>query len=87
MRAIPDDNLAYPILLRHETGQRGSGFYMAAGDDTFLITAKHVLFSRETGELISGELNLISYPKDLADPRRIEWDLDLHKLENQGSFR
>ena len=26
-RAIPDDNLAYPVLVRLDTGSNGSGFF------------------------------------------------------------
>jgi hypothetical protein len=30
-RAIPDDNLAYPVLLSLDTGSNGSGFFLDAG--------------------------------------------------------
>jgi V8-like Glu-specific endopeptidase len=87
MRAIPDDNLAYPVLLLHETGASGSGFYLNAEDDLFLITARHVLFDPKTNKLLSEKLNIISYPKDLSDPGRIEWILDLGSLEANGKIK
>jgi S1-C subfamily serine protease len=40
---LPDDNLAYPVLLVSKEGT-GSGFFYNKDDATYLITARHVLF-------------------------------------------
>jgi hypothetical protein len=45
-RAIPDDNLAYPILISLKAGSVssfGSGFCLDTSNATYLVTAKHVL--------------------------------------------
>lgn len=86
MRAIPDDNFAYSILLRNEIGKSGSGFYLKSGNELFLVTTWHVLFDLETDELPSGRLNIISYPNDLGDLGRIEWTLNLTTLVSQGNI-
>src|ERR1039458_2489713 len=53
-RAIPEHNLAYPVLLTIGS-TTGSGFYLNAPDSVYLVTAKHVLFRSEehTSELQS----------------------------------
>ena len=50
-RAMPDDNLAYPVLITLKTGG-GSGFYLNAKTAIYLVTAKHVLFDPNTGKLL-----------------------------------
>lgn len=47
-RAIPDDNLAYPVLISLGNGTSGSGFYLNSSDAVYLVTAKHVLFEPDT---------------------------------------
>jgi hypothetical protein len=44
-RAIPDDNLAYPVLITLGNGSSGSGFFLNTSDAVYLVTAKHVLFN------------------------------------------
>ena len=52
-RAIPEDNLSYPIRITHSDGS-ASGFYLNTEKYTYLITAGHVLSSiRKTANLIS----------------------------------
>lgn len=71
-RALPDDNLAYPVLitLRNSTG---SGFYLNTATATYLVTAGHVLFNMNTGQLLDTSFNLLSYSRDPSDrtPNRI----------------
>ncbi len=43
---LPDDNLAYPVLLISKDNT-GSGFLYNKADASYLVTARHVLF-RET---------------------------------------
>ena len=49
-RAIPDDNLAYPVLLtlKESGNEKGlaSGFYMHSSNHIYLVTAKHILFTK-----------------------------------------
>jgi S1-C subfamily serine protease len=63
---MPDDNLAYPVLITLKTGG-GSGFYLNAKTAIYLVTAKHVLFDPNTGKLLDTTFDLWSYSKDLSD--------------------
>ena len=51
MRAIPDDNLCYPVVIDLADGQYGSGFFANSGVALYLVTAKHVLFDAK-GQLL-----------------------------------
>ena len=42
-RALPDDNLAYPVLVTFKNSQ-GSGFYLTTPSALYLVTATHVLY-------------------------------------------
>lgn len=45
MRAIPNDNLNYPVLIKLRDGSSGSGFFFNNNNETmYLVTARHVLF-------------------------------------------
>jgi hypothetical protein len=74
-RAIPDDNLAYPVLitLRNKNGGiiYGSGFYIDTPNSVYLVTAKHVIFAVPLDHLIDDDLDLLSYSKYLAASHRI----------------
>jgi S1-C subfamily serine protease len=66
-RAMPDNNLAYPILITVKNGT-GSGFFFATATHIYLVTAKHVLFEPNTNTLLSTSFELLSYSGDLSDP-------------------
>jgi hypothetical protein len=51
MRAIPDDNLAYPVLLTLKGVGQGSGLYLNVNGKLYLVTAKHVIFDPKTGKI------------------------------------
>ena len=84
MRAIPDDNLAYPVFVTLGNGATGSGFFLNMPDYTYLVTAKHVLFNNDS--LISPSAFLLSYPKDLKDKGTITLKLELTNLESSGNI-
>jgi len=67
-RAMPDDNLAYPVLITLKNGGTGTGFYVNANKGMYFVTAKHVLFDMNTGALLDSVFDLLSYSKDLSDP-------------------
>jgi hypothetical protein len=80
-RLIPDDNLAYPILITLKSGNgtsisSGSGFYLNTATAIYLVTAKHVLasgfFDPKTNRVDVPDLivEVLSYPKDLSSPQR-----------------
>jgi Trypsin-like peptidase domain len=97
-RLIPDDNLAYPVLVTFKIGGKsvpnGSGFYVHKGDDIYLVTAKHVIAPGipnpdnqnriEVPELV---IELLSYSKDLPKPARIIFSLDMKTLRESGEIK
>jgi hypothetical protein len=86
-RAIPDDNLAYPVLITLRNGNAGSGFYLNNGKAVYLVTAKHVLFDPATQKLLDVALDLLSYSKDPADSTRNLLTLDLSVLQNDDNIK
>jgi V8-like Glu-specific endopeptidase len=86
-RAIPDDNLAYPVLITLKNGSTGSGFYLNAVDTIYLVTAKHVLFDPDTKQLRDIALDLLSYSKDLTESKRNLLTLDISALNNAGNIK
>jgi hypothetical protein len=85
-RAIPEDNLAYPVLLTIGTAT-GSGFYLNTPGAVYLVTAKHVLFDPATHRLIDSHLTLLSYSKDPADATHNVFAADLAILQGNGDIK
>lgn len=88
-RAIPDDNLAYPVLITLKSGGTGSGFYLNTATATYLVTASHVLFDTRSNpkKLRSDEGEFLSYPKDPTDAGRNVLVANLSKLEMDGNIK
>src|SRR6185437_8026032 len=86
-RAIPDDNLAYPVLIKVESTSSGSGFFLNTPDSVFLVTAKHVLFDPQTHALLSPYISLLCYSKDQADPTKDQFAVNLLTLQTSGDVR
>jgi S1-C subfamily serine protease len=86
-RAIPDDNLSYPVLITLRSGGTGSGFYLNTGKAAYLGTAKHVFFDPATQKLRDVALDLLSYSKDPSDSTRNLFTLDLSVLQNGGNIK
>jgi Trypsin-like peptidase domain len=70
MRAIPDDNLAYPVLIVLDKGGTGSGFYLTDGNCLYLVTARHVLFDAASGALQDSSALLRAMEKTRRTRRR-----------------
>src|SRR6266446_2794544 len=85
-RAIPDDNLAYPVLIQRLDGA-ASGFYLNTATSMYLVTAKHVLFDPENNKLRSPQLVLTSYPRDPKDSGRNILLVDLLALWLAGEVK
>jgi hypothetical protein len=78
-RAIPDDNLAYPVSIELSDDTGGSGFFLYSGTNVYLVTAAHVLF--EPKDKITAKVaTLISYSKDPKETGRNIFLLDLKTL-------
>jgi hypothetical protein len=73
---LPDDNLAYPVLLMTKQGISGSGFFHDKDDVIYLITARHVLF-KETS---------IHVPQQFVAPAplRHKFSCDENKMKEDG---
>jgi S1-C subfamily serine protease len=89
-RALPDDNLAYPVHLAWSKGSASgsaSGFFLNGSDGTtYFVTAKHVLFD-DAGTLVADEVVLTSYSRDpkVLEPNVIH--LDLKTMSTLGYVR
>ncbi|MEA2889136.1 MAG: hypothetical protein QOD11_3496 [Bradyrhizobium sp.] len=81
-RAIPDDNLAYPVFYSSPTNT-GSGFYLNTSGSVYFVTAKHNLFD-EKGNLRTHTAQLLSYSRDPKDEQNNLFDLDLFRLKSEG---
>lgn len=87
MRALPDDNLAYPILISPSTGGAGSGFYLNGAKGVYLVTARHVLFSDAGISLRAPEITAVSYPKDPSETGENRFRIALTTLQNNGNLQ
>jgi hypothetical protein len=94
-RSIPDDNLAYPVLITLRpkdpasaaSGASASGFFLNTGDGQYLVTARHTFFDLKTGSLLAESAELISYPGDPKDLGRNHLRIDLTALFAAGYVR
>jgi hypothetical protein len=92
-RTIPDDNLAYPVLIQFANtatgnGGEGSGFFYFSAGDTYLVTAAHVLFNRKVSppQLVANVATLTAYSPP-PDSDESVFSLDLSVLKAQGNVR
>lgn len=86
-RAIPDDNLAYPVLITLKGGVQGSGFFLNLQAATFLVTARHVLFKEGTDDLLAPEAEIRSYARDPSDKGKNIFQLDLATLKQGDNIK
>jgi hypothetical protein len=86
-RAIPDDNLAYPVMVVLSKGGMGSGFYLNTPTAAYLVTAKHVLFHPVTGELLAPTALFISYPSGVKETGRNVLSANLAMLLKNGEVK
>ncbi len=86
-RAVPDDNLAYPVLVTLKEGGQGSGFFLNLQTATFFVTARHVFFKEGTDDLLAQEAELRSYAKDPNDKGKNIFQLDLSALKQAGNIK
>ena len=83
-RAIPDDNLSYPVLITLGSDRFASGFYLQDGAFLYLVTARHALCTDPPHALRDTSATFLSYPSDHRDPGRILFKADLGGLWEQG---
>lgn len=90
-RAIPADNLAYPVLVQvplagnPKMSAQGTGFYLNLPKHTYLITARHNVFKPGTDTLLGPRARLTSYgdrPGDQIDlSKRMNVEVDLAAMQ------
>ncbi len=87
VRAIPDDNLAYPVLVSLDTGSKGSGFFLSTGTSVYLVTAAHVLFEDSSWNLRGRQVELLCYSKKPDETGKNIIRLDLPVLVTEKRIR
>ncbi|HEY9035783.1 MAG TPA: serine protease [Pseudomonadales bacterium] len=85
MRALPQDNLAYPVLIILNTGSMGTGCVINAVEGNYLATAKHVLFD-EKNNLKGNVAILKSYTPDLVATDFTKFTLDLNIVTSNSNI-
>ena len=85
-RALPDNNLAYPVLLETKADY-GSGFYLRTAKFVYFVTTNHVLFSPTTGMLLATKATLLSYSRDPRSAGKNILNLDLALLLRSGQIK
>jgi Trypsin-like peptidase domain len=84
MRNIPNDNLAYPVMIVINTGSTGSGFLLNTGDALFFVTAKHVVFN-DAGNINGISATLICQTKNIDDDSSTNLSIDFVTLQANGN--
>lgn len=74
---LPRNNLGYPLLIEAVDGRVGSGFFLEAGGDIFLVTAKHVLFSPESGMVYGDFVRITAQSTTVGEVHRPQLKLYL----------
>jgi len=85
MRALPVDNLSYPVFISLKGGGSGSGVYINDGKSIYLATAKHVLVNADNN-LTSDEIDIFSFSRDPKDNAQDQTHINLGKLKLSGQF-
>lgn len=85
MRALPQDNLAYPVLIVLNTGSMGTGCIINSDEGNYLATAKHIFFD-EKNNLKGDSAILKSYTPDLVAADFTQFTLDLGVVTNNSNI-
>jgi hypothetical protein len=84
---LPDNYLAYSILINTSNGSSGSGFILGNDTNQFLITAKHVLLDTNC-TLTADSADVIYYSRvGTNTPVRCNLTIDLKGLYGVGDIR
>jgi Trypsin-like peptidase domain len=97
-RAVPEDNLAYPVLLVLKTRvatSQASGFFVDTPHAQYLVTAHHFLAEQDAlirdpktnAYVTDANITVISYSRDPTDNTRNNYVLNLHDLQANGHIK
>jgi hypothetical protein len=85
-RQLPDDNLAYPVLVDLGT-TTATGFFVRSERHLFLVTASHVFFDRTRTTLKRPSAVTEALSTDPSEAAKNINKLDLVKLRKNGDLR
>lgn len=84
MRYIPENNLAYPVLIKMDTNSCGSGFFLKSKNGLYLVTAKHVLLKQtEDSFLCNKEFTITAYAEDPSIKEPILISVQIESVKNE----
>jgi len=97
-RAVPDSTLYLPFLVvkdldpfkiieKWEFNGIGSGFFFHTSSAAYFVTAKHILYNIETGQLLFPAIGLIGYGGDPNDTLPFVFDIDLTLMNRSKKIR
>jgi hypothetical protein len=88
--AVPQDNLAYPVLITLKDGAKGSGFFLNTPKSVYLVSAHHVLAEASVIDpqtqlyKADADIETISYSKDFNDTGRNVLTINLHDVQQDN---
>lgn len=85
MRNIPEDNLAYPVLIILSSGHSGSGFQLNSGTHIYLVTAKHVLFDNN-GQIKADNAEIICQTRSIDDDTTTVFNINFNILNQSNNI-
>lgn len=85
MRNIPENNLAYPVLISLASGNLGSGFQLNTGEKIYIVTAKHVLFN-EKNILLSNLGKISCQTSSIEDDTTTDFNIDFNILNQSANI-
>ncbi|HKI62533.1 MAG TPA: trypsin-like peptidase domain-containing protein [Mariprofundaceae bacterium] len=86
MRSLPEDNLAYPVLVVLDSGGMGTACVINCPEANYLATAKHVLFD-SNNNLRAKSAVLKSYTPKLIESDFTQVTLDLNVAMQNGNIQ
>jgi hypothetical protein len=87
MRQIPNDYLAYPVLIQLNNGSIATGFYFDDSRSVYLVTARHVLFSKDAkGYALSSSVGHLTSYTHLGEQWKFTLDLPALLKSNYIKF-
>ena len=86
MRSLPQDNLAYPILITLDSGGQGTGCIINCQEGNYLATAKHVIADNQNA-LKGAVATLKSYTPDLIETDFTQLTLNLDVISTNSKIK
>lgn len=75
------------VLIESMNGSSGTGFFFYYSNQTYLITAKHVLYDMQTNTLLDSVILAEYYPEDVTKSKQNYLRMDLNKLSRDRNVK